>query len=99
MTVALEGLVGKLPRYGRLIGIDLGTRTIGLALSDVERRIASPLETLKRGKFMKDAAEIAENGEAFRSVGHRGRPAAQHGWQRRAAARNRRRASCAISKA
>ena len=60
MTVALEGLVGKLPRYGRLIGIDLGTKTIGLALSDVERRIASPLETLKRGKFTKDAAEIAK---------------------------------------
>jgi len=59
MTVALEGLVGKLPRFGRLIGIDLGTKTIGLALSDVERRIASPLETLKRGKFTKDAAEIA----------------------------------------
>lgn len=60
MTVALEGLVGKLPRYGRLIGIDLGTRTIGLALSDVERRIASPLETLKRGKFTRDAGEIAK---------------------------------------
>ncbi|KPQ12242.1 MAG: putative holliday junction resolvase [Saliniramus fredricksonii] len=59
MTVALEGLIGKLPRYGRLIGIDLGTKTIGLALSDVERRIASPLETLKRGKFTRDAAEIA----------------------------------------
>jgi putative Holliday junction resolvase len=58
MTVALEELLGKLPRYGRLIGIDLGTKTIGLALSDVERRIASPLETLKRGKFTKDAAEI-----------------------------------------
>jgi len=65
MTVALEGLVGKLPRYGRLIGIDLGTRTIGLALSDVERRIASPLETLKRGKFMKDAAEIAKMVKRF----------------------------------
>lgn len=60
MTVALEGLVGKLPRYGRMIGIDLGTKTIGLALSDVERRIATPLETLKRGKFTKDAAELAK---------------------------------------
>ena len=60
MTVALEELVGKLPRYGRLIGIDLGTKTIGLALSDVERRIASPLETLRRGKFTKDAAELSK---------------------------------------
>ncbi len=34
-----------LPAHARLLGLDLGTKTIGLALSDVERRIASPLET------------------------------------------------------
>jgi putative Holliday junction resolvase len=32
----------------RLLGLDLGTKTIGIALSDVERRIASPLQTIKR---------------------------------------------------
>jgi putative Holliday junction resolvase len=42
-----------------LIGIDLGTRTIGLALSDVTRRVASPLETLKRTKFREDARRLA----------------------------------------
>ena len=36
----------------RLIGVDLGTKTIGLALSDVERSIATPLETIRRTKFM-----------------------------------------------
>jgi putative holliday junction resolvase len=41
---------GLAPR-ARLLGIDLGTKTIGLALSDVERRIATPLETIKRVKF------------------------------------------------
>ena len=42
--LTLETLLPRLSRYGRLMGIDLGTKTIGLALSDVERRIATPLE-------------------------------------------------------
>ncbi len=42
----------------RLIGIDLGTRTIGLALSDVGRQIASPLETIRRVKFTPDVARL-----------------------------------------
>jgi putative Holliday junction resolvase len=43
---------------GRLIGIDGGTTTLGLALSDVGRMIASPLETIWRGKFQSDAARL-----------------------------------------
>ena len=42
------------PRGARLMGLDLGTKTIGLAISDVERRIASPLETIRRTKFTAD---------------------------------------------
>jgi putative Holliday junction resolvase len=42
----------------RLIGIDAGTKTFGLALSDVTRTIASPLETLKRTKFAPDARRL-----------------------------------------
>lgn len=42
----------------RLMGLDLGTKTIGLAVSDITRRIASPLETLKRRKFQMDAAGL-----------------------------------------
>ena len=41
-----------------LIGIDLGTKTIGLALSDVGRQIASPLETIRRVKFTPDVARL-----------------------------------------
>ena len=44
----------------RLIGIDLGTKTIGLALSDVTRIVATPLETIRRAKFKADAARLAE---------------------------------------
>ena len=43
----------------RLLGIDLGTKTIGLALSDAQRTIASPLETLKRSRFTADSAALA----------------------------------------
>lgn len=56
-TVDIETFC-DLPRGARLLGLDLGTKTIGLALSDVERRIATPLETIKRAKFTADAERI-----------------------------------------
>ena len=40
----------------RLLGLDLGEKTIGLALSDTSLSIATPMQTLKRGKFAADAA-------------------------------------------
>ncbi len=42
------------------MGLDVGDKTIGLALSDVRLTIASPLETIKRSKFRKDALAMAE---------------------------------------
>ncbi|HWA90766.1 MAG TPA: Holliday junction resolvase RuvX [Rhizomicrobium sp.] len=42
----------------RLIGLDLGEKTIGLALSDTLLTVATPMETLKRGKFGADAAAL-----------------------------------------
>jgi putative holliday junction resolvase len=57
--IAIEDLAPSLPSKGRLIGIDLGSKTIGLAISDVERRLASPLKTLARGAFAKDAEAMA----------------------------------------
>ena len=57
-----------LPPRARLIGVDLGTKTIGLALSDVERRIASPLTTLKRVKFGADAEALAAKAREFEAV-------------------------------
>ena len=54
--------------HGRLIGLDLGTKTIGVALSDVGRTVASALETIKRRKLTLDAerldALIAEHAAA-----------------------------------
>jgi len=47
-----------LPSGRALMGLDLGTATIGLAVSDTGRRIASPLRTLRRSKFTADAAAL-----------------------------------------
>ncbi len=53
----------------RLIGIDLGTKTIGLALSDVTRTIASPLATIRRVKFTPDVAQLLAIASEHRIAG------------------------------
>lgn len=47
-----------LPRHARVMGLDLGTKTIGLALSDVLRSIATPFDTIRRTKFTKDVEAL-----------------------------------------
>jgi putative Holliday junction resolvase len=54
----LRDLRAGLARDQRLIGLDPGSRTIGLALSDVRLSLASPYGSLKRGKLRDNAAEI-----------------------------------------
>ncbi len=59
--VALEDLPGLLPPYGALIGLDLGSKTIGVAISDVMRSIASPHLGLPRAKtFAKTVAPLID---------------------------------------
>ncbi|HQT76530.1 MAG: Holliday junction resolvase RuvX [Rhodospirillales bacterium 20-64-7] len=55
----LSEMLASLARNERVIGIDPGRRTIGLALSDVRRVLATPYGSLKRGKLKDNAAEIA----------------------------------------
>jgi putative Holliday junction resolvase len=57
-VATLEELAGLLRRNERLMGIDLGTKTIGLALSDVERSLATPLTTIKRVKYTADVERM-----------------------------------------
>jgi putative holliday junction resolvase len=52
--------LAALPPAGKLLGLDLGTRTIGVAVSDALRYSATPLETIRRQKFTQDAARIVE---------------------------------------
>ncbi len=64
MTVAplvrIEDLPKLLAPEARLLGLDLGTKTIGLALSDVTRSIATPYHTVKRTKFTADANQLRQ---------------------------------------
>ncbi|MBC7987895.1 MAG: Holliday junction resolvase RuvX [Sphingomonadaceae bacterium] len=58
ITPNLGDFRAALPVRGRLIGLDVGTRTIGVALCDAERTIASPAETIARTKFTADLARL-----------------------------------------
>ena len=58
--LALADLSQRLKRDERLLGLDVGTKTVGLALSDVMRQIATPLETIRRTKFTADAARLLQ---------------------------------------
>jgi putative Holliday junction resolvase len=57
-TEDVVAFTGLLPAGRRLIGIDAGTKTLGLALSDVTRTIASPMTTIRRTKFAADARSL-----------------------------------------
>ena len=56
--ISLAELVRTFPPGMRLAGLDLGTKTIGIALSDPGLRFATPFHTIRRTKFGKDAAEL-----------------------------------------
>jgi putative holliday junction resolvase len=58
-----------LPERGVLIGLDLGSKTIGVAASDPDRRIAAPVETIARAQFKRDAARILELAAERRAAG------------------------------
>lgn len=53
-----EEFTRNLPASGRLLGLDVGDTTIGLALSDAGRMIASPHSTIERSKFAKDVDKL-----------------------------------------
>ncbi|MBV9045640.1 MAG: Holliday junction resolvase RuvX [Alphaproteobacteria bacterium] len=57
-VLAIEDFKTALSERARLLGLDLGEKTIGLALSDTLLTVATPMETLARGKFGADAAKI-----------------------------------------
>lgn len=54
---------------GALIGLDLGTKTIGVAVSDPDRRVAAPVETIARQRFGVDARRILDLAAERRAVG------------------------------
>ena len=61
MTAVILPLVEAaqhLPARGALIGLDLGSKTIGVAVCDPDRKLATGVETIARGKFAADAARV-----------------------------------------
>jgi putative Holliday junction resolvase len=54
----IEGFAAALPERGAVAGLDFGDKTIGVAVSDSFRQVASPLMTIRRVKFTVDAAEL-----------------------------------------
>ncbi len=58
MAVVEFSQLKSLPGNGRLMALDVGSKTIGIATSDALRMLATPLKTLKRGKLAADLAEL-----------------------------------------
>ena len=62
-------LRAAVPAGARLIGLDVGTKTIGLALSDTRLVIASPLDTIRRRRFREDMARLIALSDAHGAGG------------------------------
>jgi putative Holliday junction resolvase len=58
-----------LPARGGLLGLDLGTKTIGVAVSDPDRKLATGVETIARTAFKADAAQLLSLADERRAVG------------------------------
>jgi putative holliday junction resolvase len=68
-VLALADAAALLPARGVLIGLDLGSKTIGVAASDPDRRVAAPVETISRKRFALDAGRILELAAERRAAG------------------------------
>jgi putative Holliday junction resolvase len=58
ICAGIEEFAAALPPNGAVAGLDLGTATIGVALSDLRRQVATPVEVIRREKFTQDAARL-----------------------------------------
>ena len=69
LVLSLEDFAAGLPPAGRLMALDVGTKTIGIAISDTTRMVASGLETLQRVKFGVDAAHLVARAATHQIAG------------------------------
>ena len=65
----LNDAASRWPERGALIGLDLGTKTIGVAVSDPDRRLATGVETIRRKAFKADAARLIAIATERKAVG------------------------------
>jgi len=68
-VLSLADAAAVLPSRGVLIGLDLGSKTIGVAASDPDRRVAAPVETIARQRFNLDAGRILDLAAERRAAG------------------------------
>jgi putative Holliday junction resolvase len=68
-VLPLIEIAALLPARGTLIGLDLGTKTIGVAASDPDRRLAATVETIERTNFTKDAARLLHLAAERKAIG------------------------------
>jgi putative holliday junction resolvase len=69
LILPLAEIARHLPARGALLGLDLGTKTIGVAASDPDRRLAAPVETVQRQTFTADAKRLLALAAERRAVG------------------------------
>jgi putative Holliday junction resolvase len=67
--LSLEAAAAHLPPRGALVGLDLGTKTIGVAVSDPDRRLATPVTTVLRQRFNADAERLLALARERHAVG------------------------------
>ena len=67
--LSVTDLAARLPPRGGLLGLDLGTKTIGVAASDPDRRLAAGVETIAHKTFTADAGRILALAQERKSVG------------------------------
>jgi putative Holliday junction resolvase len=68
-VLALADAAALLPERGVLLGLDLGAKTIGVAASDPDRRVAAPVEIIARKRFTLDAQRILALAAQRRAAG------------------------------
>ena len=69
MTDRFEEEAAAFGATGALLGLDLGEKTIGIAVCDPERKVAAPVETIRRRKFTPDAERLATLAAERQAVG------------------------------
>lgn len=69
ICASVEEFAAALPPNRAIAGLDLGDKTIGVALSDLRRQVATPIEVIRREKFTIDAAKLLALLEARGAVG------------------------------
>jgi putative Holliday junction resolvase len=69
ILTAIEDFAAALPPNRAIAGLDLGDKTIGVAMSDLRRQVATPIEVIRREKFTLDAAKLMALLEARGAAG------------------------------